>query len=105
MYNLISKGDSAYPMSRHLIKPFTNPENAAERRFNNRLCAIRTKSTENIIGFLKRRYSENYQVYIVLENPSCGSRIKFPTAVQEVMRSNLVIFLSGLTRIRQTPGS
>ena len=53
--SLYHLGDSAYGMSKFLVKPFLHPESPGERRFNHRLCAIRTKATENIIGFLKRR--------------------------------------------------
>ena len=51
-------------MSKFLVKPFQRPDSPSERRFNNRICAIRTKATENIIGFLKRRYAQLiYEIY------------------------------------------
>ncbi len=51
-------GDSAYPMSRTLLKPFSNAEATTpnHRRFNRLLCGLRTVCTENIIGVWKQRF-------------------------------------------------
>ena len=48
--------DSAYPLSRHLMKPFLNPQSQKETTFNKKLSALRTVMTENIIGILKNRF-------------------------------------------------
>ena len=52
-------GDSAYPISRTLVKPYLNPEEGRKRLFNRRLSGIRTIATENSIGILKQRYGES----------------------------------------------
>jgi len=49
-------GDSAYPISRSLIKPLRDTPTAQHRQFNKALTALRTVCTENIIGILKRRF-------------------------------------------------
>jgi len=49
-------GDSAYPISRTLIKPFKETPTPQHRRFNRSLTAIRTVCTENIIGVWKQRF-------------------------------------------------
>ena len=49
-------GDSAYPISPQLMKPYFRPEDPQKRRFNYKLSAIRTICTENIIGLWKRRF-------------------------------------------------
>lgn len=52
-------GDSGYPISDVLIKPFPNREALVDHRkaeFNTRLSRIRTVSTENIFGILKRKF-------------------------------------------------
>ncbi len=48
--------DSAYPISRQLVKPFLSPESAKEVLFNKRLSALRTTMTENVIGVMKNRF-------------------------------------------------
>ncbi len=50
-------GDSAYPISTTLIKPFKDPV-GNEVRFNRALSGARTQLTENTIGILKRRYEK-----------------------------------------------
>ena len=58
-------GDSAYGISEHLVKPFSNAEinseaNEARKRkmvrFNKKLCGARTVMSENLYGTLKRRW-------------------------------------------------
>ncbi len=49
-------GDSAYPISRHLMKPYLNPNHPKEVNFNKKLCGLRTVMTENIIGVWKNRF-------------------------------------------------
>lgn len=60
-------GDSAYPLTRTLMKPYGNPRGrdangrrlrlAPEKRvFNTALCGLRTVATENVIGLLKQRF-------------------------------------------------
>jgi hypothetical protein len=49
-------GDSAYPISPQLMKPYFRPEDPQKRRFNHKLSAIRTICTENVIGLWKRRF-------------------------------------------------
>jgi hypothetical protein len=52
-------GDSAYPISPVLMKPFSNAEAANDndkRLFNQRLSGLRTVMTENVYGVLKRRF-------------------------------------------------
>ena len=51
-------GDSAYPTSRTLIKPYLNPEDPRKRLFNRKLSGIRTIATENSIGILKQRLAK-----------------------------------------------
>ena len=53
-YKLV--GDSAYPLSPTLIKPFDVAQNADERRFNNALSGARTLMMECLYGRLKRRF-------------------------------------------------
>ncbi len=47
-------GDSAYPISRTLVKPYKNPT-GNQVPFNRALSGARTHLTENTIGILKRR--------------------------------------------------
>lgn len=52
-------GDSGYPLSDILIRPYTNEEalrDASKRRFNRRLSGLRTVMSENIFGIWKRRF-------------------------------------------------
>eukprot|EP00094_Tigriopus_californicus_P012757 TCALIF_12332-PA protein Name:"Similar to CAD Probable cinnamyl alcohol dehydrogenase (Pinus radiata)" AED:0.17 eAED:0.23 QI:0/0/0/1/1/1/4/0/393 len=49
-------GDSAYPISPVLIKPFKDIPTNQHRRFNQHLSGLRTACTENIIGVWKRRF-------------------------------------------------
>jgi hypothetical protein len=51
-------GDSAYPMSRTLLKPFSRRESTTPNhgRFNHRLSGLRTILTENPIGVWKQRF-------------------------------------------------
>ncbi len=49
-------GDSAYPISRTLIKPYHQPQEQDKKIFNKKLSAIRTWCTENLIGLWKRRF-------------------------------------------------
>jgi hypothetical protein len=52
-------GDSAYPISPVLMKPFSNQEaaaNASKRLFNRRLCGLRTVMSENVYGIWKQRF-------------------------------------------------
>ena len=52
-------GDSAYPISENLIKPYSTGEAAADRRkrlFNRRLSGLRTVMSENVYGVWKRRF-------------------------------------------------
>ncbi len=49
-------GDSAYPISRTLIKPFKETPTRQHQRFNRALTGLRTVCTENIIGIWKRRF-------------------------------------------------
>lgn len=52
-------GDSAYPMSEVLVKPYTAVESVNDRSmrlFNKRLSGIRTRTTENVYATWKRRF-------------------------------------------------
>lgn len=49
-------GDSAYPLSRSLIKPFSAPTTRTEGAFNGALSGARTLMTENVYGRLKGRF-------------------------------------------------
>jgi hypothetical protein len=49
-------GDSAYPISRTLMKPYIRPVEVKHRRFNAKLSGIRTFCTENLIAIWKRRF-------------------------------------------------
>ena len=52
-------GDSAYPISGVLIKPYTNEEaltNERKRLFNARLSGLRTVMSENVFGIWKKRF-------------------------------------------------
>jgi hypothetical protein len=49
-------GDSAYPISRVLMKPYVQPCNREQTNFNRKLSGIRTICTENTIGLLKQRF-------------------------------------------------
>ena len=52
-------GDSGYPISEVLIKPFNTAEAGDDRRkrlFNQRLSGLRTVMTENLFGIWKRRF-------------------------------------------------
>ena len=52
-------GDSGFPISDVLIKPYTNEEamaNSRYRLFNLRLSGLRTVMSENIYGMWKRRF-------------------------------------------------
>jgi DDE superfamily endonuclease len=52
-------GDSAYPMSDVLVKPYPTQEAVADGRkrlFNSRLCGLRTVMSENVFGIWKRRF-------------------------------------------------
>ena len=48
-------GDSAYPLSTKLMKPY-DANSRHQLAFNARLCAIRTRMTEHIYGQLKQRF-------------------------------------------------
>jgi hypothetical protein len=51
-------GDSAYPISHILVKPYPVDEaagDASKRLFNQRLSGARTVMTENVYGVMKRR--------------------------------------------------
>jgi hypothetical protein len=48
-----------YPISDVLLKPYPNREaldNPCKAEFNSRLSRIRTRSTKNILGIMKRKY-------------------------------------------------
>jgi hypothetical protein len=52
-------GDSAYPISTALVKPYTNAEavrDASMRLFNGRLSGLRTVMSENVFALLKHRF-------------------------------------------------
>jgi hypothetical protein len=52
-------GDSAYPISPILMKPYPNRDagqDASMRLFNSRLSGLRTVMSENVFGILKRRF-------------------------------------------------
>jgi len=52
-------GDSAYPMSEILVKPYAVAEAANDRsmrKFNGRLSGLRTAMSENVYGIWKRRF-------------------------------------------------
>ena len=52
-------GDSGYPISEVLIKPYTTDEagrDPVKRLFNRRLSGLRTVMSENIFGVWKRRF-------------------------------------------------
>lgn len=49
-------GDSAYPISTTLLKPYHRPDSQKHRRFNKNLSGIRTICTEDIIGVVKARF-------------------------------------------------
>jgi len=52
-------GDSGYPISDVLMKPYPNREalnHARKTEFNTRLSRLRTVCTENIFGIMKRKY-------------------------------------------------
>jgi hypothetical protein len=52
-------GDSAYPISDHLIKPYSVNKalrDPRRRLFNTRLCGLRTEMSENVYGMWKRRF-------------------------------------------------
>ena len=52
-------GDSGYPISEILIKPYTTAESAQDARkrlFNRRLSGLRTVMSENIYGVWKKRF-------------------------------------------------
>ena len=52
-------GDSGYPISDVLMKPYTNREaldDPAKAEFNRRHSRLRTVSTENIFAIMKRKY-------------------------------------------------
>jgi hypothetical protein len=52
-------GDSAYPGSDTLVKPYPNQEairNPRKRLFNSRLCGLRTEMSENVFGIWKGRF-------------------------------------------------
>ncbi len=49
-------GDSAYPISRTLMKPYHQPQEQNKKFFNKKLSGIRTECTENLIGLWKRRF-------------------------------------------------
>lgn len=51
----IIAGDSAYPLSTSLIKPFANPTRT-QKIFNGALSGVRTRLTENVYGRLKARF-------------------------------------------------
>jgi len=64
-------GDSGYPISEVLVKPFTAQESGndrSKRLFNKRLSGIRTVMTENIYGRWKRRFPILKQLRYHLEN-------------------------------------
>jgi DDE superfamily endonuclease len=59
--NYYLAGDSAYPISDVLVKPYPTPEVLADnsgrkRLFNARLCGLRTEMSENVFGIWKRRF-------------------------------------------------
>ncbi len=52
-------GDSAYPISDVLMKPYSNEDalyDATKALFNSRLCGIRTMMTENLFALWQRRF-------------------------------------------------
>ncbi len=49
-------GDTAYPMSRTLMKPYADPSGNRQVAFNRALCGARTQMTENVIGMWKKRF-------------------------------------------------
>jgi hypothetical protein len=52
-------GDSAYPISDVLMKPYPTAEAIVDNRkrlFNARLCGLRTEMSENVFGIWKRRF-------------------------------------------------
>jgi DDE superfamily endonuclease len=52
-------GDSAYPISDVLVKPYPNQEAIRDQRkrlFNSRLCGLRTEMSENVFGIWKQRF-------------------------------------------------
>ena len=52
-------GDSGYPISEVLIKPYSTAEAANSRRkriFNSRLSGLRTRMSENLYGVWKKRF-------------------------------------------------
>ena len=49
-------GDSAYPISPKLLKPYFRPVDPQKKRFNHLLSGIRTVCTENVIALLKLRF-------------------------------------------------
>ena len=49
-------GDSAYPISKTLMKPYLRPTDVKKIVFNKKVSAIRTIMTENLIGLWKRRF-------------------------------------------------
>ena len=54
--DFITVADSAYPISKWLIKPYYRPQDPNKRRFNKALSGIRTICTENTVGIWKRRF-------------------------------------------------
>jgi hypothetical protein len=58
-WHYLLAGDSAYPISYNLIKPYSNNEaeqNHAKWIFNARLSGLRTVMSENVYGIWKRRF-------------------------------------------------
>ena len=49
-------GDSAYPISRILVKKYANADTDQKKAFNRALSGLRTRASENIFGMLKMRY-------------------------------------------------
>ena len=49
-------GDTAYPISRNLVKKYANDDTDQKKRFNTAFDGLRTRASENIFGMLKMRY-------------------------------------------------
>lgn len=83
-------GDSAYPISDVLIKPYSNADALDDRRkklFNARLCGLRTIMTENIFGIWKRRFP-------ILKNMRCHYENAKKIIIATAVLHNIGILLS-----------